>query len=88
MAIENGEQEKLQLLSSAFIWVEHVFISSVHQNFYHIYILHRASISVSCFASPVSENILSYVFFFFNARIHPLIRAYQSHFLAGTLICI
>lgn len=46
------------------IWVEHVFISSVHQNFYHIYILHRASISVSFFASPVSENILSYVFFF------------------------
>lgn len=62
--LENGEQEKLQLLSSAFIWVEHVFISSVHQNFYHIYILHRASISVSFFASPVSENILSYVFFF------------------------
>lgn len=62
--LENGEQEKLQLLSSAFIWVERVFISSVHQNFYHIYILHRASISVSFFASPVSENILSYVFFF------------------------
>lgn len=60
----NKRNFSYSLLISAFIWVEHVFISSVHQNFYHIYILHRASISVSCFASPVSENSLSYVFFF------------------------
>lgn len=57
----NKRNFSYSLLISAFIWVEHVFISSVNQNFYHIYILHRASQSVSCFASPVFETSLSYV---------------------------
>lgn len=55
--LENGEQEKLQLLSSAFIWVEHVFISSVHQTFYHIYSLHI----LQC-PYPSSDSCLSITF--------------------------
>lgn len=46
------------------IWVEHVFISSVHQNFYHIYILHSQYKCVIFCKSCFWEHPVICIFFF------------------------